>query len=76
MCLVPCRQEVSLCSRSERKRFRIETPAGLSRGHKFSDPDISKISRYRTQCQTEFFTGSRFPRKSRSSPQGWIRSDP
>jgi hypothetical protein len=46
----PCRRKAA----ERMPSFRIETPAGLSRGRDFFDPDISQISRFGPQGQAKF----------------------
>jgi hypothetical protein len=50
--------EAAAAFRLERKPdSEIKTPAGLSRGRKFSDPDISQIPCFNTQAQVKFSQG-------------------
>ena len=51
--------------RSERKLcFRIETPAGLSRGRDYFDPDISQIAHFAAKVKQKLERGDELRRKS------------
>ena len=60
-----CRREAAPRLRFEHKQnFRIETPAGLSRGRDYFDPDISQIAHFVAKVKQKLERGDELRRKS------------